>query len=52
MTGDNQERFETLHFPDKDSLDRVENLCELSEPMMAFLTIAAGLKWQSENLIR
>lgn len=29
----------------KDFLDRVETLCELSEPMMAFLTKAASLKW-------
>ncbi len=29
----------------KDFLDRVENLCLLSKPMLGFLAAAAGLKW-------
>lgn len=29
----------------KDFLDRIENLCQISKPMMEFLTKAAGLKW-------
>lgn len=29
----------------KNFLDRIESLCEISKPMMEFLTKAAGLKW-------